>query len=133
MDGSAPKFQRLLDLCINNSPDAALVRKYPRPCQTYRTPIQYLTRKDLAKMFSVSVRTIENWRAMGTIPQSFSFGGRTYWDPEEIRNKVHERPAQQMRQAQHLSKLQHSSAPARRKQVEPSRKAMPGMCGCSRT
>lgn len=44
-------------------------------------------------MFSVSVRTIENWRAIGTIPQSFSFGGRTYWDPEEIRSKVHERRA----------------------------------------
>lgn len=63
------------------------------PLSEVLTAFKYLTRKDLAEMFSVSVRTIENWRAMGTIPQSFSFGGRTYWDPEEIRSKVHERRA----------------------------------------
>lgn len=61
------------------------------PLSEVSSPIKYLTRKDLADMFSVSVRTIENWRAIGAIPQSFSFGGRTYWDPEEIRSKVHER------------------------------------------
>lgn len=60
------------------------------PLSEVSTPFKYLTRKDLAEMFSVSVRTIENWRAIGTIPQSFSFGGRTYWDPEEIRNAVKE-------------------------------------------
>ena len=60
------------------------------PLSEASPPLKYLTRRDVAEMFSVSVRTIENWRANEIIPKSFSVGGRTFWDPEEIRNAVNE-------------------------------------------
>jgi len=41
-------------------------------------------------MFSISVRTVENWRANGTLPQSFQLGGRTYWKEEKVRGAVDE-------------------------------------------
>lgn len=61
------------------------------------TPLQvavpyerYLTRNDVAQIFSISVRTVENWRANGTLPCSFQAGGRTYWMPEKIRATVND-------------------------------------------
>jgi len=51
---------------------------------------RYLTRNDVAEMFSISVRTVENWRANGTLPKSFQLGGRTYWKEEKIRGAVDE-------------------------------------------
>ena len=57
-------------------------------------PLTYLTRNQVAEIFSVSVRTVENWRANEILPRSFSMGGRTYWDIEEIRNKVNSLRAQ---------------------------------------
>ena len=36
----------------------------------------------MASILDVSVRTVENWRKEGRIPQSVDIGGRVYWHPE---------------------------------------------------
>jgi hypothetical protein len=40
-----------------------------------------LNRKDVANILDVSVRTVENWRREGRIPQPVEIGGRVYWHP----------------------------------------------------
>jgi predicted DNA-binding transcriptional regulator AlpA len=46
-----------------------------------------LTRKDLARRYSVSVDTIDDWRREGILPKPVHVGRFPYWRPCEIHDK----------------------------------------------
>jgi predicted DNA-binding transcriptional regulator AlpA len=48
-----------------------------------------LLKRDLAKLFRVTVRTIDNWRNSGHLPPPVhAVGSRCYWRPEDIRELI---------------------------------------------
>ncbi|MFA7506416.1 MAG: helix-turn-helix domain-containing protein [Burkholderiaceae bacterium] len=44
-------------------------------------PFRPLSRADVADVFGVTVRTIENWVNDGTVPAPVKLGNRVYWHP----------------------------------------------------
>ena len=52
-----------------------------------KEPTEFLTRHDLAEMFSVDLSTIHNWSKGGKI-QPYSVGGRVYFKRNEIENSL---------------------------------------------
>ncbi|QDL36608.1 helix-turn-helix transcriptional regulator [Rhodoferax sediminis] len=71
--------------------ESALPESAPsNPQSEAQAPFKLLTRQDVAAIFSVSVRTIENWRAEGAIPPSVQIGGRVYWHPDTFIKAVNE-------------------------------------------
>lgn len=60
----------------------------PGPPLPTTAPVKLLTRDDVATIFSVSVRTIENWVKDGIIPPSNRIEGRAYWHPDSIKYVV---------------------------------------------
>ncbi len=49
------------------------------------TPYRPVTKEAAAELFSVSIRTIDNWIANGTLPMPKSVGRRVYWHPAVLR------------------------------------------------
>jgi len=49
------------------------------------TPYRPVTKEVAAELFSVSIRTIDNWIANGTLPMPTSVGRRVYWHPAVFR------------------------------------------------
>lgn len=44
-------------------------------------PFRPLSRADVAEVFGVTVRTIDNWVNDGTVPAPVKLGNRNYWHP----------------------------------------------------
>ncbi|MFY7700489.1 MAG: MerR family transcriptional regulator [Burkholderiaceae bacterium] len=47
-------------------------------------PENRVSKKELARYFSVDVRTISNWQVKGLLPQPKRVGGRFFWSVKEI-------------------------------------------------
>lgn len=51
-------------------------------CQDFRL----VTRADVAQMFGVCVKTVDNYIKEGLLPQPVQFASREYWHPDDIRS-----------------------------------------------
>jgi DNA-binding transcriptional MerR regulator len=51
-------------------------------------PLEKMTRKDVAKYFGVTTRTITAWRAKGILPPAKRVGGLLFWSPADIANAI---------------------------------------------
>lgn len=51
-------------------------------CQDFRL----VTRADVAQMFGVCVKTVDNYIKDGLLPQPVQFASREYWHPDDIRS-----------------------------------------------
>lgn len=50
-----------------------------------------LTREHVAKLFSVTPKTLDNWRCLGKGPKYLKFGARVLYRQEDVRNYVNGR------------------------------------------
>ena len=48
-----------------------------------KTPTEYVTRNEVAKMFSIDVSSVHNWTKSGRL-KAYSIGGRIYYLRSEI-------------------------------------------------
>ena len=51
-------------------------------CQDFRL----VTRADVAHMFGVCIKTVDNYIKEGLLPQPVQFASREYWHPDDIRS-----------------------------------------------
>jgi|GEM_PF-2263424 hypothetical protein len=51
-------------------------------CQEFRL----VTRADVAQMFGVCVKTVDNYIKEGLLPQPVQFASREYWHPDDMRS-----------------------------------------------
>ena len=49
--------------------------------------VEYLTRQDLAKMFSVDISTIHNWKVKGIL-KAVQIGGRVYYRSSDVQQAI---------------------------------------------
>lgn len=52
--------------------------------------IKPLTKEDVAGIMSVSLRTVANWMANGTLPPWTYIGRRVYWHPDQFQDWLSE-------------------------------------------
>ncbi|MCU4119731.1 helix-turn-helix transcriptional regulator [Variovorax sp. N23] len=46
------------------------------------TPFKPLTKEDVAEVFRVTPRTVENWVGQGLMPAPINVGNRVFWHPD---------------------------------------------------
>lgn len=51
-----------------------------------RQDFRLVTRADVAQMFDVCVKTVDNYIKDGLLPQPVQFASREYWHPDDIRS-----------------------------------------------
>lgn len=54
-----------------------------------KEPVDYLTRYDIAKLFSISLPTVHNWTNQGIL-KSYQIGGRVYYKSNEVESALKE-------------------------------------------
>lgn len=52
-----------------------------------KTPTEYLTRREVAKMLGINLTTLNNWTKKGIL-KSYGVGGRVYYKRNEVENAV---------------------------------------------
>ncbi len=52
-----------------------------------KTPTEYLTRREVAKMLSVDLSTIHNWKKKGIL-KAYQVGGRVIFKREDVENAI---------------------------------------------
>lgn len=82
------------------------------------SPFKLLTKADVALVFSVCTKTIDNYVKAGLLPAPVSFGAREYWHPEVFQlhiDSVFVPPTGEVHdseiQGEHLDAPAHASRP----------------------
>lgn len=64
--------------------------------------MRVVTKKSLADILSVSVRTIDYWVDKGVLPKPIHIGRRCYWQPEQLNSWLQARLSSPTRQQDHV-------------------------------
>jgi hypothetical protein len=59
-------------------------RRRKKPAATVTNPIRHIDQEEVAQRWSVSPRTLERWRWIGTGPRFLKVGGRVVYRIEDI-------------------------------------------------
>lgn len=52
-----------------------------------KTPTEFLSRQEVAKMLKINLSTVHNWTKNGTL-QAFQIGGRVFYKRELVENAI---------------------------------------------
>ena len=59
----------------------------PQPTATDTTQTEYITRREVAKLFKISLVTVHDWTKKGIL-QAYKIGKRIYYKPLEVENAL---------------------------------------------
>ncbi|GEM_PF-973128 len=74
-------LQRILGECVDKHTRYTRSLNFWSSRVTIYTAFKPLTKEHIAEVLGISLRTIENWVADGTLPAPKKLGNRVYWHP----------------------------------------------------